>query len=104
MVRLLTTAGLLAGYGIPPLTNREAWAIIDKFMEDDRIVFAAEPVGVENIWKGYALRDTHSPKLWMDAWLAAFAVFSGYQLVTIDKAFSQFGGLNLMLVTLEPAK
>jgi predicted nucleic acid-binding protein len=30
----------------------------------------------------------------MDAYLAAFAMAGGYQLVTADKAFKQFKGLD----------
>lgn len=98
---MLTTAEVLAGYGIPPLTNREAWAVVESFMVDERITFATEPVEVEDTWKTLALRDTNSPKLWMDAWLAAFALCSGFQMVTTDKAFSQFKGLNLQVVKAE---
>jgi predicted nucleic acid-binding protein len=93
---------VLAGYDIPALTNREAWKVVDQLMEDDRIVFANEPTGVVEVWKSLAIRDSNSPKLWMDAWLAAFALCAGYQMVTTDKAFSQFKGLNLHLV--KPAK
>jgi toxin-antitoxin system PIN domain toxin len=98
LVRLLTTAEILSGYGIPPLNNREAWSVVEQFLSDDRIAFADEPGGVEEIWKSLALRETSSPKLWMDAWLAAFAIASGAQLITIDKAFSQFNGLDLCLL------
>lgn len=98
LVRLLTTTEVMASYGIPALTNREAWAVVESFMADERIAFASEPVGVEEAWKALALRDTNSPKLWMDAWLAAFALCSGCQMVTIDKAFSQFKGLELQIV------
>jgi predicted nucleic acid-binding protein len=34
----------------------------------------------------------------MDAWLAAFALCSGFQMITTDKAFSQFKGLELLVV------
>lgn len=98
LVRLLTTAEVLTGYEIPPLTNCEAWAVVESFMADERITFANEPEGVEDAWKAMALRDTHSPKLWMDAWLAAFALRSGFQMITTDKAFSQFKGLDLVVV------
>ena len=40
-----------------------------------------------------------SPKLWMDAYLAAFAIAGDCQLVTTDKAFKQFKGLNLLLLS-----
>lgn len=67
LVRLLSTAEVMGCYGIPPLTNRAAWEVIVSFMEDDRVAFANEPAGVEAGWKDLAIRDTHSPKLWMDA-------------------------------------
>lgn len=47
LLRLLTTAGVLAGYGVPALTNLEAWGVVDSFMADERITFAAEPPGME---------------------------------------------------------
>ena len=99
LVRLLTTAEVLAGYGNPPLTNREAWEVIGSFMEDERITFVSEPEGLEETWKTWALRDTNSPKLWMDAYLAAFALRGGLQMITTDKAFSQFNGLDLRVLT-----
>jgi predicted nucleic acid-binding protein len=34
----------------------------------------------------------------MDAWLAAFAMSCGFEMVTTDKAFKQFKGLHLRLV------
>ncbi len=98
LIRLLTTAEVLSGYGLPPLTNREAWTVVESFMADERINFANEPVGVEDAWKALALRDTPSPKIWMDAWLAAFALCSGFQMITTDKAFAQFKGLELQVV------
>lgn len=94
LMRLLTTKAVLAPYGIVPLTNRAAWGISEQFLADDRIAFAAEPAGVEATWKALAARETVSPKHWMDGWLAAFAIQSGRQLVTLDKAFAQFEGLD----------
>jgi uncharacterized protein len=98
LVRLMTTSEVMACYGIAPLSNRAAWRVIDCFMEDDRIAFAGEPAGVEEAWKNSAIRDTHSPKLWMDAWLAAFALCAGYEMVTTDKALKQFKGLQVRLI------
>lgn len=98
LLRLLTTAEVMARYGIPPRTNREAWEVVGCFMADERITFANEPEGVEEAWKAFALRDGSSPKLWMDAWLAALALRCGFQMVTTDQAFSQFRGLDLLVV------
>lgn len=98
-LRLLTNAAVLAPYGNPPLTNRQAWQAYDALLTDDRIVFRAEePAGLDVRWKQYAVRDTASPKLWMDAYLAAYAIAGGHRLVTTDVAFRQFRGLDLELV------
>jgi predicted nucleic acid-binding protein len=53
---------------------------------------------LETRWRQLAVRETASPKLWMDAYLTAFAQDGGYRLVTFDAAFAQFGGLDLVLL------
>jgi toxin-antitoxin system PIN domain toxin len=98
-LRLLTNASVLGAYGNPPLTNREAWSAYEAFLADDRIAFqAVEPAGVEPLWKELAARGTTSPKLWMDAYLAAFALAGRYPMVTTDAAFRQFRGLDLLVL------
>ncbi len=98
-LRLLTNAAVLAPYGNPPLTNSEAWATYEAFLADDRIVIrSTEPAGLEARWHELAIRDTASPKLWMDAYLAAFASAAGSLMVTTDAAFRQFPGLDLLVL------
>ena len=98
-LRLLTNTAVLAPYGNPPLTNQEAGRAYEALLADDRIIFRAEePAELDLHWKEFALRDTASPKLWMDAYLAAFALAGGYQMVTTDSAFRQFSGLDLFLL------
>ena len=97
-LRLLTTSAVLKGYGYLPYTNSQAWNAYDALLADQRIGFKTEPEGVDEIWQSLAARNTASPKLWMDAYLAAFAIRSGLQLVTADKAFSQFNGLDFHLI------
>jgi predicted nucleic acid-binding protein len=96
---LLTNTAVLSPYGNPPLSNRQSWAAYEALLADDRIVFRSEePAGLEAQWRRLALRETASPKLWMDAYLAAFALAGGYRMVTTDTAFKQFGGLDLELL------
>ena len=98
-LRLLTNASVLSPYGNPPLTNRQAWDAYNALLADDRIVLRAEePAGLESRWQRFAVRDTASPKIWMDAYLAAFALAGGYRMVTTDAAFKQFRGLDLELL------
>jgi uncharacterized protein len=99
LVRLLTTRAVLGAYGNPPLSNAAAWEAYSEFLADDRIAMASnEPSRLEEVWKQYALRDAASPKLWMDSYLAAFAVAAGLALVTIDSDFLQFADLDVRLV------
>ncbi len=98
-LRLLTNTGVLRPYGNPPLTNRQAWHAYRALLADDRVTFRPEePAALEEYWKRFAVRGTASPKVWMDAYLAAFAVAAGYRLVTTDVAFKQFRGLDLELL------
>ncbi|CKP35183.1 type II toxin-antitoxin system VapC family toxin [Mycobacterium tuberculosis] len=99
LLRLLTNRTVLGAYGSPPLTNREAWAAYAAFLDDDRIVLAgAEPDGLEAQWRAFAVRQSPAPKVWMDAYLAAFALTGGFALVTTDTAFTQYGGIELRLL------
>jgi uncharacterized protein len=98
-LRLLTNAAVLAPYGNKPLTNTAAWSAYESLLADDRIEFASkEPPGIDGRWKQLAAKRTASPKLWMDAYLAAFALTGQLTLVTNDRAFKQFRGLTLTLL------
>jgi uncharacterized protein len=102
LLRLLTTAAVFSPYGNPPLTNREAWSVYAQFKRDDRIAFVEEPAGLEATWKLLATRKDASPKLWMDAYLAAFAMTGELRLVTFDHGFKSFTAQGLELLLLKP--
>lgn len=98
-LRLLTNASVLSPYGNPPLTNRLAWQAYAALLADDRVAYRSEePAGLEALWRRFAVRETASPKIWMDGYLAAFALAAGYRMVTTDAAFRQFRGLDLELL------
>ncbi len=98
LLRLLTTTAVVAPYSLAPLSNRQAIARIREVLTDDRIDLVGEPNGMEEQWMRFADSKHSSPKLWMDAYLAAFAFTGGYRLVTIDKAFKQFNGVDLQMI------
>jgi len=97
-LRLLTTRAVLAPFGIPPLSNKAAWATYQGFLADERVGWAAEPPGLEAQWQQLAGHVKPSPKLWMDAYLAAFAIAGGFPLVTTDQAFQQFSALPCVVL------
>lgn len=99
LLRLLTNASVFSRYGYPPLTNDEAWQTYDTILSDPRVTFRdEEPDGLDRWWRQYSQRNSASPKLWMDAYLAAFARAEGCTMVTTDAAFKQFPGLDLLLL------
>jgi toxin-antitoxin system PIN domain toxin len=98
-LRLLGTGSILRPYGLEPMGNQAAWAVYEGLVADSRVVYRAdEPRGLESRWRDFALRPIASPNLSMDAYLAAFAQGAGYRMVTMDRAFRQFSGLDLLLL------
>jgi toxin-antitoxin system PIN domain toxin len=94
-LRLLTTDEFMRPY---TLTNAKALATYRTMLKDARVEFMVEPPGLEEGWLSAASISKMSPKLWMDAYLAAFSRLSGARFVTFDKAFRQFGELDLLLL------
>jgi toxin-antitoxin system PIN domain toxin len=97
-LRLLTTAALFAPLGLRPMGNREAIRALANMLADDRITFAEEPRGVFEAWMRHADAPGSSPKRWMDAYLAAFALVGGYQLVTTDKGIKHFKEVDVLVL------
>ena len=97
-LRLLTTEAVMRPYALTPMTNAAAWTVYDGLSADPRIAFAPEPPDLERHWRRLAARDLASPKLWMDAYLAAFAIAAEAELVTTDKAFGRFEGLKVTVL------
>ncbi len=80
-----------------PLTNRQAWQTYDALFRDDAIIFLPEPADLEIHWRRLANSDTASPKVWMDAYLAAFAIAAKVRLVTLDADFRNYEKHGLAL-------
>jgi toxin-antitoxin system PIN domain toxin len=98
-LRLLTTDAVAKPYGIEPMTNAAAWDFYNAIAADPRCALAPEPGGLEEKWAAYARMKSASPKLWMDAYIAAFAVTGGYELITTDEGFRQFKDLKPIILT-----
>jgi toxin-antitoxin system PIN domain toxin len=98
-LRVATTAVILRTYGVRAFTNRDALAALSDFLAVPNVGYRDEPAEAVALWHRLAASSRASPKLWMDAYLAAFAMTGGYQLVTTDKAFKQFKGLDLLILS-----
>lgn len=100
VLRLTSTAGIAKAYGEPPLTNRGALMTLDALQALPQVAWRDESPGVFAQWRTLAALDSASPKVWMDAYLAALAIAGGLRLVTLDRDFKNFvpQGLNLALL------
>lgn len=93
LLRLMTTA---AAMDEKPLTIAEAWRVYDRFYDDDRVTFVAEPADVEKEFRERAVGRAASPKLWGDAWMLAMASAAGGVLITFDKTLGARGAHCLL--------
>ena len=94
-LRLTTTAAVMDG---KPLTIAQAWRVYDRFYDDDRVLFIAEPPEIDQQFRQKAVGRQASPKIWADAWLLAIAEAAGGILVTFDKALGVRGAHCLLPV------
>ncbi len=94
-IRLATNA---KAFGNESVTMKVAWKLYEAIIADSRIALHPEPSDIEETWKAFTLQNARSPKLWNDAWLAAFAVVESLELVSFDKGFKQFKGLKCRIL------
>lgn len=99
-LRLVTTPALLKAYGADGITNRHAIKMFDTLIQRPQIEFLEEPFEMAALWSQLASLKTASPKIWMDAYLAAFAILSRINLVTLDRDFVRFKKHGLQLTQL----
>jgi toxin-antitoxin system PIN domain toxin len=99
-LRLTTTPAILNAYGAEGFTNQDAAKLIKTLSGLSVVSIYGEPSGLESRWLELAKLPSASPKVWMDAYLAAFAILHGLEFVTLDRDFSNFekDGLKLRLL------
>ncbi len=99
-LRLASTPALLKVYGAEGLTNRDALVALEALLALPQVCEREEAPGAAGLWRRLANRNTASPKVWMDAYLAACAIGGGLEMVTLDRDFKSFEARGLKLVLL----
>jgi hypothetical protein len=92
-LRMTTNDKVMSG---SPLTVGEAWNAYMALRSVPEVYLALEPANCEGSFQTVALANGMIPRMWTDAYLAAFAISAGMRLVTFDNDFSRFEGLNLL--------
>lgn len=96
LLRHLTNAAILGRF---VRSQQDAWLAYDELAGDPRVVLLPEPPSLEAAFRRLTRESSPSHALWTDAYLAAFAVESQAQLVSFDRGFRRFDGLDLLLLT-----
>jgi toxin-antitoxin system PIN domain toxin len=88
LLRLLTSAGPMRGQ---PLTNDQAWAVWDGFLAGERVRVFPDLPALEQRFRAFSSGPQASPKVWVDAYLAAHAAANEATMVTFDQALAAYG-------------
>jgi uncharacterized protein len=99
LLRLLTNERVM---GRERKTIRDAWRIYEEMVAQDYVMFTDEPVGTESILGEHCALGGSSRKFWTDGYLAAFAKAGALELVTFDRDFQRYPGLQLVLLSPTP--
>lgn len=94
LLRLLTTSAAMEG---KPRSMKQAWNAYDVLAGDERVEFISEPPAVEKAFRQLSSSAHASPKLWADAYLAAFAAECGARLVTFDRSLAHRSRNSMLL-------
>lgn len=95
LIRLLGNRSIMGDSAIAAATG---WDLIETLLEDERVSMIPEPARIDSVLP--ALLEYHVPTgtLVADAYLAAFAMSDSRRLVTLDRGFRQFRGLEVELL------
>ena len=95
LLRLLNTAAVMQDM---PRNASQAWHDYDAIMADERFSFRSEPGQLEIVLRSLTHDHKIATKRWSDAYLAAFAIADGLRVVTFDTGFTQFAGLDVLVL------
>ena len=85
-------------FGSDAMTLSKAWNAFDLLMSDERVCFSDEVAGIESEWRRHTGKAGFSTKIWNDAYLAAFATMARAQLVTFDRGFESYSGVDVRIL------
>ena len=85
LFRLLTTTAVMEQ---DVLTQLACWQLYDRWVFTGQVAWADEPQDLETRLRAMTAAATASPKVWMDAYLAAFAESAQLTVVTFDRALA----------------
>jgi len=97
---LITTPTIHRAFGVPHFSNKEAIDYLTFLFQKIGRVEIKEPEGTRELWLHLADAERASPKVWMDAYLAAVSIQGGLDFITLDSDFQGFTPNGLLLTFL----
>jgi uncharacterized protein len=94
-LRHLTNKAIMGGQVLSPAA---AWKKLDQFLAVPEVACLAEPAGLDDRLRDFFNLGRATPNLWTDAHLTAFSECAGLRMVTFDRGFSRFRGLELWIL------
>ena len=82
LLRLVTAKAVMSD---EVMTQPQAWAAYDRWLEDPRVEFVDEPAEIETRFRALTRLRQPATKDWADSYLAAFAAVGQLTLVTFDQ-------------------
>ena len=95
VLRLSTNKAVMGG---SPYTVEQAWQAVQGVVDLPEVGFQSEPDGIDASIRQFTSQPKFRPDDWTDAYLAALAKQASLRLVTFDRGFGQYAGLNLLLL------
>lgn len=94
LLRHLTNPATMSG---KPLTNGEAWKVYETLHTDPRVRVLPEWPALDSLFQSYSTLPQAAPKIWGDAYLAAYAAVNDATIVTFDRGFTRYPVSSLIL-------
>ena len=91
LLRLLANRAILGEHAI---SAAKGWTLLEELAADERVEFLAEPGDLPMVFPSLLKYSAPAGKLVADAYLAAFAISGSLRLVTLDRGFRQYRGLD----------
>jgi len=93
LLRLLTNPRAL---GSAALDGGAAWRALETWLAAPQVVMLADPPGIDELLRAWSAHLDLRSRHWTDAYLAAFAMASGSRLVSFDRDFRRYPGLDFL--------
>lgn len=79
-----------------PLTGAESWNSVQRWLALPQVTLLPEPAGLDEFMGNWTSQHNLRGGTWTDAYLAAFAAASGARLVSFDRDFLIFPGIEFL--------